>query len=362
MDDRTFDIAIVGGGPAGLCAALYAGRSVVRSVLFEGRGLLGGQLLNTELLEDYPGLVSVLGTELAAAMEEQARRFGTEIVAEHVTGIHVEPDGMKIISTTDGDYRAPAVILTAGGNARKLEVPGEEEYAGHGVSYCAVCDGAFFKGQHLAVVGGGDAALEEAVFLTRYADKVTIIHRRAEFRASPIYITEAREHPKIDFLLDTVVEAIEGTPLDIAAGSGQVTHLRVRNVTTGEVSAVPIDGVFIFIGFLPNTNLVDVHVEHDAGGYYITNPFTMMTSVPGLFAAGDVRAQLTRQVTTAVGDATTATLAAVKWGEERAKGHPDPFSGRLPGSVGWSLSASIDEPCPVLPGRTEGEAAKVGVR
>jgi thioredoxin reductase (NADPH) len=329
-------------------------------VLFEAKGLLGGQLLNTELLEDYPGLVSVLGTELAASMEEQARRFGAEIVAEQVTGIHVEPDGMKVITTTDGEYRAPAVILTAGGNPRKLDVPGEQEYAGRGVSYCAVCDGAFFKEVHLAVIGGGDAALEEAVFLTRYASRVTIIHRRDQFRASPIFITEVREHPKIDLLLDTVVEAIEGTPVDIASGSGHVTDLRLRNLRTDEVSTLAVGGVFILVGFIPNTNLVDVHVEHDAGGYYVTNPFTMMTNVPGLFAAGDVRAQLTRQVTTAVGDATTATLAAVKWGEERAKGHPDPFAGRLPGSVGWTMSASIDEPCPVRPGLTEGEAVKVG--
>ncbi len=362
MDDHTYDIAIVGGGPAGLTAALYAGRSEVRSVLFEAKGLLGGQLLNTELLEDYPGFVSVLGTDLAASMEEQARRFGAAIVPEQVTGIHVEPDGMKVITTTDGEYRAPAVIVTAGGNPRKLEVPGEEEYAGHGVSYCAVCDGAFFKGQHLAVVGGGDAAVEEAVFLTRYASKVTLIHRRDQFRASPILVTEAREHPKVEFLLDTVVDAIEGTPLDVATGSGHVTRMRLRSAVTGAESTLDVGGVFIFVGFLPNTNLVDVHIDHDPAGYYVTDPFTMMTSVPGLFAAGDVRAQLTRQVTTAVGDATTATLAATKWVEERAKGHPDPFAGKHVGSVGWSMSASVDEPCPVLPGVTEGEATAAAAR
>ncbi|HEY6378897.1 MAG TPA: FAD-dependent oxidoreductase [Candidatus Dormibacteraeota bacterium] len=362
MEDRSYDIAIVGGGPAGLCAALYAGRSEVRSAVFEAKGLVGGQLLNTELLEDYPGLVSVLGVDLAAAMEEQARRFGADIVPEQVTGIHVRPDGMKVITTTDGEYLAPAVILTAGGNPRKLGVRGEVEYAGRGVSYCAVCDGAFFKGVHLAVIGGGDAAVEEAVFLTRYASQVTLVHRRDQFRASPILMKDAREHPRIEFALDTVVEAIEGTPLDVASGGGHVTQLRVRNVKTGAQSALPVGGVFIFVGFIPNTNLVDVHVEHDAGGYYVTDPFSMMTNVPGLFAAGDVRAQLTRQVTTAVGDATTATLAAVKWVEERAKGNPDPFVPGHRGSEGWTLSANLEEPCPVLPGRTEGEAAAAGSR
>ena len=307
MDDRTFDIAIIGGGPAGLTAALYAGRSKVRTVLFESKAP-GGQLLNTELIEDYPGYVSITGGDLAVQMAEQATRFGTELVATHVNRIRLEPDGMKVIETDDGEWRAPAVIVTAGGNPRKLGVAGEEEFAGRGVSYCAVCDGAFFQGVHLAVVGGGDAAVEEALFLTRYASKVTIIHRREEFRAQPILIDEARHHPKVDFLLDTVVDSIEGDPC--------VTHLKLRNVNTGETSDLEVGGVFIFIGFIPNTGLLDRHVDHDAGGYYTTDPMTMMTSVPGVYAAGDVRAQLTRQVTTAVGDATTATIAASKWVEE----------------------------------------------
>ena len=328
--DRTYDIAIVGAGPAGLTAALYAGRSQVRSVLIESRAP-GGQLLNTELIEDYPGLVSILGGDLATAMTEQATRFGTDLAVAEVTRIHVQPDGMKVIETDDGVYRAPAVIVTAGGNPRKLGVPGEEEYAGRGVSYCAVCDGAFFKGEHLAVIGGGDAALEEAIFLTRYASKVTIIHRRDQFRAQSILQDEARHHDKVDLILDTVVEAIEGTPVT-AEGGGRVTELRLRNLKSGQPSTLPVGGVFIFIGFLPNTGLVDVHVAHDAAGYYLSDSYSMMTSVPGLFAAGDVRAQLTRQITTAVGDATTATLAAVKWVEERAKGNPDPFAALSSGS------------------------------
>jgi len=314
VDDRTFDIAIIGGGPAGLTAALYAGRSKVRTVLFECKAP-GGQLLNTELIEDYPGYVSITGGELAVQMAEQATRFGTELVVAQVNRVRVEPDGMKVIETDEGEWRAPAVIVTAGGNPRKLGVPGEEELAGRGVSYCAVCDGAFFQGEHLAVIGGGDAAVEEALFLTRYASKVTIIHRREEFRAQPILMEEALHHEKVDFVLNTVVESIEG--------DHRVTHLKLRNALTGEESTLTVGGVFIFIGFIPNTQLVDQHVAHDPGGYYTTDPMTMMTSVPGLFAAGDVRAQLTRQVTTAVGDATTATIAANKWVEEWHRGRAD---------------------------------------
>ena len=306
-ENREYDIAIVGGGPAGLTAALYAGRNMDRAVLFEAKGP-GGQLLNTELIEDYPGFKSILGVDLAEVMAEQAARFGTTFVSSEVNRIHVEPDGMKRIDTPAGEFRAPAVIVTAGGNPRKLGIPGEEEFAGRGVSYCAVCDGAFFRDVHLAVVGGGDAAVEEAIFLTRYASRVTLIHRRQEFRCQPILLDEARKNSKIDFVLDTVVEAIEG--------DDTVRHVALRNVVTGARSTFDVEGVFIFVGFIPNTGLVDGHIDHDKAGYYLADPMTMMTSVPGVFAAGDVRSQLTRQITTAVGDATTATIAASKWVED----------------------------------------------
>jgi thioredoxin reductase (NADPH) len=207
------------------------------------------------------------------------------------------------------------VIITAGGNPRKLDVPGEEAFAGRGVSYCAVCDGAFFKDVHLAVAGGGDAAVEEALFLTRYASKVTIIHRRKEFRAQPILLDEARKHPKIEFLVDTIIESIEGDE--------KVSRLMLRNLDTERRSEIEVGGIFIFIGFIPNTQLVDAHIDHDKAGYYVTDPMTMMTNIPGIFAAGDVRSQLTRQITTAVGDATTATIAASKWIEEWRRGRND---------------------------------------
>ena len=313
-ENRDYDIAIVGGGPAGMTAALYAGRSMDRAVLFEAKGP-GGQLLNTELIEDYPGFKSILGVELAEVMAEQATRFGATFVSCEVNRIHVDADGMKRIDTPAGEYHAPAVIVTAGGNPRKLGIPGEEEYAGRGVSYCAVCDGAFFRDVHLAVIGGGDAAVEEATFLTRYASRVTLIHRRQEFRSQPILLDEARKNPKIDFVLDTVVEAIEG--------DDKVRHLALRNIVTGARSTFDVEGVFIFVGFIPNTGLVDGHVDHDKAGYYVTDPMTMMTSVPGIFAAGDVRSQLTRQITTAVGDATTATIAASKWVEEWRRGRDE---------------------------------------
>jgi thioredoxin reductase (NADPH) len=314
MQVRDFDIAIVGAGPAGLTAALYAGRNMEHAVLLESKAP-GGQLLNTELIEDYPGIRSILGVELAESMTKQAMHFGTEMVMAEVLAIRAGADGMKEIDTTSGLFRAPALILTAGGNPRKLGIPGEEEFAGRGVSYCAVCDGAFFRDVHLAVAGGGDAAVEEAVFLTRYASKVTIIHRREMFRAQAILLDEARHNPKIEFLTDTVVDSING--------ADNVQRLSLRNVNTDAKSELDVGGIFIFVGFIPNTALVDVHIDHDPAGYYLTDPLTMMTSVPGIFAAGDVRSQLTRQITTAVGDATTATIAARKWVEDWKRGRQD---------------------------------------
>jgi thioredoxin reductase (NADPH) len=311
---RDFDIVIIGAGPAGLTAALYAGRNMEHAVLLESKAP-GGQLLNTELVEDYPGIASILGGDLAEIMVEQARSFGTEMVSAEVTRIQVAPDGLKTVETTSGTFRAPALIITAGGNPRKLAVDGEDELAGRGVSYCAVCDGAFFRDVHLAVIGGGDAAIEEGIFLTRYASKVTIIHRRDHFRAQAILVDEASRNPKIEFRFDTVVESIEGDE--------KVERLALRNVSTGARSDLDVGGVFIFIGFIPNTGLVDPHVEHDKAGYYLTDPLTMMTSVHGIFAAGDVRSQLTRQITTAVGDATTATIAASKWVEEWKRGRDE---------------------------------------
>jgi thioredoxin reductase (NADPH) len=300
-----YDVVIVGAGPAGLCAALYAGRGMLKAVTIE-RGAPGGELLNTDLIEDYIGFESIKGWELAQRMTEHAKKFGAEIVTDTVDRIRREADGWFEVATARGNsYRSQAVILTAGGTPVKLGVPGEKEYAGKGVSYCAVCDGAFFKGEHLAVVGGGDAAVEEADYLTRYASKVTLVHRRAEFRASRILQERAFANPKIDVIRNTVVP-------EIAGNAKGVTHAVLENKTTGQRSNLDVGGVFIFAGFKPNTQLVDGHVDHDAGGYLITDN-KMMTSMAGLFAAGDVRSQVTRQITTAVGDATTAAIAVEKY-------------------------------------------------
>jgi len=298
-----FDVIIVGGGPAGLAAGLYAARMKLSGVLLE-RGPVGGQLLNTELIEDYPGFESILGSDLAIKMLDHARKFGLDVREfQSVQEIDVAPDGTKIVRLDGGGVlTAPALIMAAGGLPRRLDAPGEEEFAGRGVSYCAVCDGAFFKGEKLAVVGGGDAALEEGDFLTRYASKVYIIHRRDEFRAQPVLQERARANPKVEFIMNAQVREIQG--------DGKVRN--VRYVQGGLEKDLPVGGVFIFVGFLPNSDLLKAHAEHDEAGYFITDR-NMETSIDGLWAVGDVRAQLTKQIATAVGDGTTAAVAASQY-------------------------------------------------
>ncbi|MDP2480490.1 MAG: thioredoxin-disulfide reductase [Candidatus Palauibacterales bacterium] len=299
------ELIIVGAGPAGLCAALYAGRSEMDAVLLE-QGAPGGQLLLTELVDDYPGLEEVGGLELAERMTEHAAKFGVESTYGVVESIRRDEAGRFLVAVSDGTvYRSSAVVLTAGGTPRRLGVPGEEEFRGQGVSYCAICDGAFFKGQTIAVVGGGDSAVEEGEFLTRYAEKVYVIHRREAFRAQAVLEERLLRNPRAEVIWNTVVEEIRGDDSGVAS-------LALRDVGTGETSELPVTGVFIFIGFDPNTTVLAEHVEHDAGGYLLTDR-DMRTSVPGLFAAGDVRSQLVRQITTAVGDATTAVFAAEKY-------------------------------------------------
>ena len=299
------DVIIVGGGPAGLCAAMYGGRGMLDTLLIE-RGLPGGELLNTDLIEDYIGFESIKGPELAQLMTEHAKKFGAQIVMDTAESIEKLDDGGFVVRTQLGkEHFAPAVIITAGGTPRKLGVPGEQEFAGRGVSYCAVCDGAFFKGETLAVVGGGDAAVEEADYLTRYAKKVYIIHRRDTLRASQILQRRAFQNPKIEVIWNKVVDEVVGDQKG-------VSQLRLTDTGTGAESTLDVGGVFIFVGFTPNSGLIKGHYEHDASGYIVTDA-NMQTSIPGLFAAGDLRVQLTRQITTAVGDATTAALAVEKY-------------------------------------------------
>ena len=290
-----------------MTAALYTGRAMLRTAVLE-RGFPGGELLNTEYLDDVIGFPKILGYELAEKFAAHAKQFGAEFLeTTSVTSVSKMEDGYFHTETDKGEtFRSPAVILTAGGTPIKLGIPGELEYAGKGVSYCAICDAAFFKQQIVAVVGGGDAACEEADFLTRYATKVYLIHRRHEFRASKILQKHVFDNPKIEVIWDTIAERVEG---DTEHG---MKGLRLHNLVTNERSFLAANGLFIFIGFRPNTGVIAGHFDHDVMGYVLTDS-AMMSSIPGLFVAGDLRAQLTRQVTTASGDATTAAIAADKY-------------------------------------------------
>ncbi|MBJ7354567.1 MAG: thioredoxin-disulfide reductase [Thermoleophilaceae bacterium] len=301
MSDNQYEIAIVGAGPAGLSAALYAGRSMVKTIVLE-RGATGGQLWNTAEVDNFPGLPDTTGPELAQRFEEHAKKFGAEFVYGNVTKIAREGDGFLLTTDDETTYHADAVIVTVGGEARKLGVPGEEELSGMGVSYCAVCDGAFFKDVPIAVVGGGDSALEEGEYLTRFGSKVYLIHRRDKFRASPSLVEHFDASDKTEKVLNSVVEEI--------VGDGKVTGLRVKNTETGEVRELAVDAVFPFVGFTPHSAIFDGDlVETDESGHILTDQ-KMETKTPGLFAAGDVRSQFTRQISNAVGDATIAALAA----------------------------------------------------
>jgi thioredoxin reductase (NADPH) len=305
VSDNSYEIIIVGAGPAGQTAALYAGRSRVPTLVLE-RGIPGGELWNTAEVEDYPGFEHIMGPELADKIQRHAEKFGATFETAEVTSLSLDGDD-RIVKTADGrELRAPAVIIAAGGEPRKLGVPGEEEFAGKGVSYCAVCDGAFFQDEKIAVVGGGDSAVEEGTFLTRYGSKVHIIHRRDGYRAQPILLEQMRATGKVDEVLNTVVEEIHGD-------NGRVSYLTLKNVDTGEQSRLEVGAVFPFIGFIPHSTIFDEEVaeriELDESGHIVTND-RMETAVPGIFAAGDVRSQYVRQITNAVGDATTAALAA----------------------------------------------------
>jgi len=313
-----YEIIIVGAGPAGQTAALYAGRSRIPTLVLE-KGIPGGQLWNTAEVEDYPGFEHIMGPDLADRIQKHAEKFGATFETAEATSISLDGDD-RVVTTADGrQFRAPAVIVTAGGDARKLGVPGEEEYAGKGVSYCAVCDGAFFEGADIAVVGGGDSAVEEGTFLTRYGRKVHLIHRRDNYRAQPIMIEQMRASGKVDEVMNTVVEEIHGD-------DGRVSHVGLRNVETDERSKLPVNAVFPFVGFTPHSDIFDpdlaVKIELDESGHIVTDQ-AMRTAVPGIFAAGDVRSQFVRQITNAVGDATTAALAAHQYVEhlkhERSK-------------------------------------------
>jgi len=301
--NKAYEVVIIGGGPAGLSAGIYTARARLSSLLIE-RGLIGGQVANAELVENYPGFPEgISGYDLAELMHRQATKFGLEILTAEVTGVELNGE-QKIVKTNEGDFVVKAMIIASGSEWIKLGIPGEKEFTGKGVSYCAICDGAFFTDQTVAVVGGGNAAITEALSLTKFASKVIVIHRRQELRATRIVQEEAFAEPKIEFLWNTVVEEIEGGEV--------VKRLRLRNVTTGEKSSLDVDGIFVAIGFKPNTDYMKSTLSLDATGHVITNE-KMETEIPGIFAAGDVRSSSIRQIIAAVGDGATAAIYAERF-------------------------------------------------
>jgi thioredoxin reductase (NADPH) len=301
--DSTDQLIIIGGGPAGLSAGIYASRSRLQALLID-KAFPGGQILNAELVENYPGFPEgISGAELGSLMEQQAKKYGLETILAEAQGVEVDGPEKKV-STSDGVYRAKALIIATGSEYRKLGVPGEEQLRGKGVSYCATCDAAFFGDQVVAVVGGGNVAINDALFLTKFASKVIVIHRRDELRATKILQERAFANPKIEFLWNTVVKSVEG--------DGQVRGLALRNVKTDEESRLEVSGVFMAVGLKPNTAYLGDLVPLSEDGFIIVND-RMETDVPGVFAAGDIRAGSPRQVACAVGDGATASISAERF-------------------------------------------------
>ena len=308
---QTYDLVIVGSGPAGYTAALYAARANLDVLVFQGFEV-GGQLMLTSDVENYPGYRDgVMGPDMMDDFEAQASRFGAEMRPENVERVDLSRRPFKVWAEGEEEPTlARAVVIATGAQARWLGLPGEQRLMGRGVSGCATCDGFFFKDKRVAVVGGGDTAMEEALFLTKFAAEVLLIHRRDQFRASKIMLERARKNPKITFLTDTVVEDI--------LGENSVEGIRVRNAKTDEMSELEVDGFFAAIGHAPATGIFKGQVEMDEGGYVVQHEHTM-TSVPGVFAAGDVSDKRYRQAVTAAGDGCRASIDAERWLEEQGE-------------------------------------------
>lgn len=314
--DTVHNVIVIGSGPAGYTAALYTARAQLAPLVFEGTSF-GGALMTTTEVENYPGFRNgITGPELMDQMREQALRFGADLRMEDVESVSLGGP-VKSVVTADGEtHRARAVILAMGAAARYLHVPGEQELLGRGVSSCATCDGFFFRDQDIAVIGGGDSAMEEATFLTRFARSVTLVHRRDEFRASKIMLNRARANDKIRILTNTLVDAVDGET--------SVSGLRLRDAVTGEHTALPVTGVFVAIGHEPRSELVRDAVDLDPDGYVLVSGRTTSTSLDGVFAAGDLVDRTYRQAVTAAGSGCAAAIDAERWlAEHEATGHAD---------------------------------------
>lgn len=291
------DVIIIGSGPAGLTAAIYAMRAGLQALVIEKQPMSGGQILNTVDVDNYPGLPGIGGFELGMSFREHAEKLGTRFETAEVTAIEAATEKEKIVVTTTGIHSCRAIVLAMGATHRMLGVPGEEAMRGMGVSYCATCDGAFFRGKTVAVIGGGDVALEDALFLARGCEKVYLIHRRDELRGARSLQQKVFDTPNIELIWDSVVEAIDG--------EGMVQMLQIRNIKTEEHTQLPLQGVFIAVGILPDTGLVRELVDCDEGGYICADE-TCVTSIPGIFAAGDLRTKPLRQIVTAAADGANA--------------------------------------------------------
>ena len=303
--DKQYDVIIIGAGPTGMTAGIYTARARLKTLLIE-RLTPGGQIFTTSTVENYPGFPDgIEGPDLSERMEAQGKKYGVIPLASEVHGIALDGDA-RIVQTDDGDFTAKALVITSGADHVRLGVPGEMEYMGKGVSNCAVCDAAFFADAPVAVVGGGDAALDEGLYLTRYASKVTVIHRREQLRAGKILQERAFADPKMAFLWDTVVESIQG--------NGVVNSVMLKNVKTGAPATLEVEGVFIYIGLAPNTDFVKDLLPLDPGRHILVNA-RMETAVPGIFAAGDARQKAARQVVSAAGDGATAALSVRRYVE-----------------------------------------------
>ncbi len=301
--EKLYDIIIIGSGPAGYTAAIYAARANLSVLMLQGYQV-GGQLMLTSDVENYPGFEEgILGPPMMEKFEAQARRFGTDVIPEDVISIDFNKRPFKV-TTDSGEYQARAIIISTGASAKWLGLPSEQRLQGRGVSACATCDGFFFKKKDVAVIGGGDTAMEEATFLTRYANHVTVIHRRDKFRASKIMQDRAFKNPKISVIWDTEITEV--------LGENEVTGLRLHNVKTGEESTLPVQGFFLAIGHQPNTDLFKGILDMDKVGYIVPVEHTM-TNIPGVFAAGDVTDHRYRQAVTAAGDGCRAAIDAERW-------------------------------------------------